>query len=107
MTRVDRLITGGHVLTMDDSFSEFADGAVAIADGKIIECGEAGDLAARFIADHTQVRDPPTRFYSIAYLAWQRNSQRCLLRPPPPHTTFPVAEIPWLRLPSSTGARLW
>lgn len=53
MTHVDTLITGGHVLTMDEAFTDFADGAVAIHDGKIVECGSAGDLAARYRADET------------------------------------------------------
>lgn len=53
MTRVGTLVTGGHVLTMDADFTEYPDGAVAIADGKIIECGEACDLAARYLADET------------------------------------------------------
>ncbi|MEO1221404.1 MAG: amidohydrolase [Pseudomonadota bacterium] len=53
MTRVDTLITGGHLLTMDENFGEFAHGAVAILDGKIVECGDAADLAARYHADQT------------------------------------------------------
>ncbi len=48
MIPIDTLITGGHVLTMDAGLTEFADGAVALADGKIAECGPAGDLAARY-----------------------------------------------------------
>lgn len=53
MTQVDTLITGGHVLTMDGELTEFADGAVAIRDGKIVECGSTADLAARYTADIT------------------------------------------------------
>jgi 5-methylthioadenosine/S-adenosylhomocysteine deaminase len=53
MTRIDTLITGGHVLTMDEGFTEYAAGAVAIQDGKIVECGEADDLAARYQAAKT------------------------------------------------------
>lgn len=53
MTRIDTLITGGHVLTMDKAFTGFADGAVAIREGKIVECGAAGDLATRYQADET------------------------------------------------------
>lgn len=51
--RVDTLITGGHVLTMDEDFTEFADGAVAIRDGRIVECGPSAELAARYTADET------------------------------------------------------
>lgn len=53
MTRIDTLITGGHVLTMDESFTAYETGAVAIADGKIVECGDAEDLASRFQAAKT------------------------------------------------------
>jgi 5-methylthioadenosine/S-adenosylhomocysteine deaminase len=53
MTRGDTLITGGHVLTMDEDFADFSDGGVAIRDGKILECGAAQDLAARYQADET------------------------------------------------------
>ncbi|WP_298301127.1 amidohydrolase [uncultured Erythrobacter sp.] len=53
MTRVDTLITGGHVLTMDEGFTEYADGAVAVKSGKIVECGQAQDLTARYQADET------------------------------------------------------
>ncbi|MEM1052662.1 MAG: amidohydrolase [Pseudomonadota bacterium] len=51
MMRVDTLITGGHVLTMDASFTECAAGAVAIKGTRIVECGDAEDLAARYQAD--------------------------------------------------------
>lgn len=53
MTPIDTLITGGHVLTMDEALTEFVDGAVAMAQGTIVECGEASDLAARYTAEHT------------------------------------------------------
>jgi len=53
MTRVDTLITGGHVLTMDEAFTEFADGAVAIRGGRIVECGPIQELVARYQADET------------------------------------------------------
>lgn len=51
--RVDILITGGHVLIMDEDFTEYEAGAVAILDGKIVECGGAQDLAVRFEAAET------------------------------------------------------
>ena len=51
--RVDRLIVNGHVLTMDDEFTEFAKGAVAIRDGRIVECGPTDDLLANYAADET------------------------------------------------------
>jgi len=53
MTHVDTLITGGHVLTMDEELTEFADGAVALRNGRIVECGKEADLAARYSADET------------------------------------------------------
>lgn len=51
--RVDTLIVGGHVLTMDADFTEFADGAVAIRDGRIVACGPSADLTAQFEATKT------------------------------------------------------
>ncbi|MEP1420679.1 MAG: amidohydrolase [Erythrobacter sp.] len=51
--RIDTLVTGGHVLAMDESFTEYQVGAVAILDGKIVECGEAENLFARYEADTT------------------------------------------------------
>ena len=53
MTSVDTLITGGHVLTMDEAFTEFADGAVALASGKVVACGEASDMAALYSPSET------------------------------------------------------
>lgn len=40
----DFLITNGHVITMDAAFTEVADGAVAIKDGKIVGVGPASDF---------------------------------------------------------------
>lgn len=51
--RVDTVITGGHVLTMDAGFTEFAQGAVAIRDGRIVECGPCDDFASRYDAAET------------------------------------------------------
>lgn len=53
MTRIDTLVTGGHVLTMDESLTEYPNGAVVMHDGAIVECGEAEDIAARYKADVT------------------------------------------------------
>ncbi len=47
---VDTLITGGHVLTMDEAFTQFSDGAVAIQGGRIVDCGSAAELAERYDA---------------------------------------------------------
>lgn len=52
-TRVDTLIVHGHVLTMDANFTEFADGAVAMRDGKIVACGPAAELTPRSAATQT------------------------------------------------------
>lgn len=48
--RVDTLITSGHVLTMDAAFTEYAQGAVAIRDGCIVECGPDKEVTARYDA---------------------------------------------------------
>ena len=46
--RVDLLITGGTVLTMDAERTIIKDGAVAIRDGKIVAVGSTEDLVGRF-----------------------------------------------------------
>jgi len=46
--RVDLLVTGGAVLTMDATRTIIEDGAVAIRDGKIIAVGPTEDLAGRY-----------------------------------------------------------
>jgi len=43
--RCDTLVTNGHVLTMDDSFSAYPEGAVAITGGKITAVGPMTDAA--------------------------------------------------------------
>lgn len=48
--RVDILITGGWLLTMDPQRRVFRDGAVAVAGSKIVEVGQADDLAGRYEA---------------------------------------------------------
>ncbi len=50
---IDLLVTGGHVLTMDPLRRIFAPGAVAIADGRIVEVGPSEALAARYQAERT------------------------------------------------------
>jgi 5-methylthioadenosine/S-adenosylhomocysteine deaminase len=49
----DLLISGGHVLTMETAAPEFPDGAVAIADGRILAIGARQDIAASFVARET------------------------------------------------------
>jgi cytosine/adenosine deaminase-related metal-dependent hydrolase len=49
----DLLVVGGHVLTMDEAAPEFADGAVAIAGGRIVCVGPRAELQARFRAAAT------------------------------------------------------
>ena len=46
--RVDLLVEGGWVITMDPSRTMVRDGAVAVRDGRIIDVGPAADLAARW-----------------------------------------------------------
>ena len=46
--QVDVVISGGTVVTMDDQGTVIADGAVAIADGKIVAVGTADDIGARY-----------------------------------------------------------
>jgi 5-methylthioadenosine/S-adenosylhomocysteine deaminase len=52
MTRetVDRIVAGGHVLTMDVNQPAFPDGAVAIRDGRIAAVGSRAGIEARFDA---------------------------------------------------------
>ena len=46
--RVDMLITGGTVVTMDGERRVIEEGAVAVLNGKIVDVGKATDLAKRF-----------------------------------------------------------
>jgi 5-methylthioadenosine/S-adenosylhomocysteine deaminase len=46
--RVDLVITGGTVVTMDDQGTVIADGAVAIRDGKIVAVGTAAEIQAQY-----------------------------------------------------------
>lgn len=48
----DLIVTNGHVLTMDAGFTEIADGAVAVTDGKIAAIGTAAAIGpARSVID--------------------------------------------------------
>ncbi|MGH3756364.1 amidohydrolase family protein [Actinophytocola sp.] len=47
---VDILITGGWVITLGDEREIYRDGAVAVSGTKIVDVGQAGDLAARYRA---------------------------------------------------------
>lgn len=49
----DLIVSGGHVLTMEAEAPEFADGAVAIAGGRILAVGERAAIEARYVARET------------------------------------------------------
>ncbi|MFE9094712.1 amidohydrolase [Streptomyces sp. NPDC007264] len=49
--RVDLLVRGGDVLTVDDAGTFVREGAVAVRDGSIVEVGGAGELRTRYTAD--------------------------------------------------------
>ncbi len=51
MTKVDVILTGGSVATMNDDFDLFDPGAVAICDGGIEAVGPAEKIAAAYTAD--------------------------------------------------------
>ncbi len=53
MTRADTLLTNAYVVTMDDDFRLFPDGALAVRDGEILAVGRGEDLAREFEADET------------------------------------------------------
>src|SRR3954454_14373143 len=46
----DTILVNAHLVTMDDRFTTFASGAIAIADGRILE---TGDIAGRYTAADT------------------------------------------------------
>ncbi|MFL7837910.1 MAG: amidohydrolase [Candidatus Promineifilaceae bacterium] len=48
--KVDFLLTGGTVVTMNDNFDVYVDGAVAIRDDSIIALGQTADLTQAYIA---------------------------------------------------------
>ena len=51
MTKVDTILTGGSVATMNDDFALFIPGAVAIRDGSIEAVGPADQVAAAYTSD--------------------------------------------------------
>ncbi|MBK8136353.1 MAG: amidohydrolase family protein [Chloroflexi bacterium] len=51
MQRVDTILTGGTVVTMNDGFRVIPDGAVAIRDGNIVAVGTSSEIAASSEAD--------------------------------------------------------
>ena len=51
MTKVDLLLKNAYVVTMNDSFQLFPEGAVAIRDGEIVSVGPSQDLEMDFQAD--------------------------------------------------------
>ncbi len=51
MERVDTLLTGGIVVTMNEQFEIIHDGAVAVQGAKIVAMGKSADLAAQYEAD--------------------------------------------------------
>lgn len=53
MQRVDTILTGGTVVTMNEKFDVIHDGAVAIHDGKIAAIGSSADILAGFTANTT------------------------------------------------------
>jgi 5-methylthioadenosine/S-adenosylhomocysteine deaminase len=50
MTKIDLLLTGGDVLTMNDDFEHFSPGAVGVQDGAIAVVGAAEDVSASYEA---------------------------------------------------------
>ncbi len=51
MEKVTTILTGGTVVTMNDAYDVFVDGAVAIRDSQIIAVGPSADIAANYSAD--------------------------------------------------------
>jgi 5-methylthioadenosine/S-adenosylhomocysteine deaminase len=49
--KVTTILTGGTVVTMNDAYDVFVDGAVAIRDSQIIAVGPSADIAANYSAD--------------------------------------------------------
>jgi 5-methylthioadenosine/S-adenosylhomocysteine deaminase len=48
--RVDLIVSGGTVVTMDASRRVIEDGAVAVEGGRIVAVGKSGDIAGRYVA---------------------------------------------------------
>ena len=53
MRIVDTLLVNGTVVTMDEAYSVYAEGAVAIADDTIVAVGEASEVKGQFSAETT------------------------------------------------------
>lgn len=51
MRQIDLLLTGGDVLTVDDSFAHFSPGAVAVHDGAIEAVGPAAEITDTYTGD--------------------------------------------------------
>src|SRR5258705_10015865 len=51
--RIDMLVTGGTIVTMDGERRVIEDGAVAVSNGRIVEVGKAAEMASRFDAKQT------------------------------------------------------
>ncbi|MBC7812422.1 MAG: amidohydrolase [Burkholderiales bacterium] len=51
MERVDTILTGGVIVTMNERFDVFPDGALAIRGAHIAAVGESAEIAARYEAD--------------------------------------------------------
>lgn len=51
--RIDLLVHGGDVLTVDEAGTVVPDGAVAVRDGEIVAVGPAAELTTRFTADES------------------------------------------------------
>ncbi|MBI5669330.1 MAG: amidohydrolase family protein [Chloroflexi bacterium] len=52
MERVDTILTGGTVVTMNPQFDIIRDGAVAVRENKIIAVGASADIAAQYESDN-------------------------------------------------------
>ena len=53
MEQVDTLLVGGIVVTMNQNYDVFADGAIAIRDNQIIAIGPQSEITAAYTADST------------------------------------------------------
>ena len=87
--RIDLVVSGGHVLTMDARSPEIVDGAVAVDEGRIVAVGNRHDIERRFVAagavrhghsrdrhlykkrgaDQVAEADPPASPYSLQHLS--------------------------------------
>ncbi len=53
MERVDKVLTGGMVLTMNEAMDVFPNGALAVRGDSIVAVGPAGDIQAQYVADES------------------------------------------------------